>query len=214
MRQARAVVPAERLRDQVYRLIREDLTSGFLQPAQRIVEGELAARYGVSRTPVREALMQLARDELVTEVADHRYSVRVDTDAACAERHAVRQLIDPLMARGAAMQADARQKRALARLHARQREAHEAGAVDRFVAANAEFRALLRAMCGNDFLARCCGFADDQAQWERRTAFDRTDYRALELDFDERLTQAVLAGDGCAAESVMRDYVESTRQAH
>jgi DNA-binding GntR family transcriptional regulator len=207
-------VQPERLRDQVYRLMRDDLQSGMLRPGQRLVEGDLAARYRVSRTPVREALMQLARDGLVIEVSDHRYAVRVDSEAECAARHEVRRLLDPLLARRAALAGSAEQKRRLAGAHERQRAADEAGSAARFVAANAEFRQRLRVMCGNDFLARCCGHADDLAQWGRRSAFDRADYRALELSFDRRLTAAIESGDADGAEAVMREYVESTRRAH
>jgi len=42
------------LRDQVYELIRDDMRSGVLTPGQRLVEVDLAEKYGVSRTPVRE----------------------------------------------------------------------------------------------------------------------------------------------------------------
>jgi DNA-binding GntR family transcriptional regulator len=205
-------VQAERLRDQVYRLLRDDLQAGVFEPGQRLVEGDLAGRYGVSRTPVREALMQLSQDGLVIESPERRYAVRVDTDVACAERHQVRQLLDPLLARLAAESGSAQQKRALAKAHERQRAAQTEP--ETFVLANARFRERVREMCGNGFLARCCAVADDQAQWERRNAFLRADYRNLEVGYDERLTAAIVNGDADAAEAIMRDYVESIRHAH
>jgi DNA-binding GntR family transcriptional regulator len=214
MAQGRTAVLAERLRDQVYRLIRDDLQVGVFEPGQRIVECDLADRYGVSRTPVREALMQLSQDGLVIESPERRYSVRTDSAAACADRHQVRQLLDPVLAREAALNGTTEQKRALAKALERQRAAHDAGDEPAFILANARFRERLRAMSGNAFLARCCAFADDQAQWERRRAFARADYRALELGFDERLVAAIAGGDADGAEAAMRDYVESTHQAH
>ena len=51
------IVQSERLRDQIYKLIRDDLRTGALAPGERLVEVNLAKKLGVSRTPVREALV-------------------------------------------------------------------------------------------------------------------------------------------------------------
>ena len=48
-----------------YTLILEAIDSGIYRPGDRLVESELAERLGVSRTPVREALRELAKDQLV-----------------------------------------------------------------------------------------------------------------------------------------------------
>ena len=53
---------ADALRDQ----LEQDIVTGAFRPGERLDEQALAARFGVSRTPVREALMQLATAGLVT----------------------------------------------------------------------------------------------------------------------------------------------------
>ncbi|MBJ8347795.1 GntR family transcriptional regulator [Antrihabitans sp. YC2-6] len=53
------------LRERVYRSIREDLASGVIAPTERLGEERLAELYGVSRTPVREALARLLSDGLI-----------------------------------------------------------------------------------------------------------------------------------------------------
>lgn len=53
------------LSDQVYLALRTDLMSGRIPPGQRLGEERLAETYGVSRTPVREALARLLADGLV-----------------------------------------------------------------------------------------------------------------------------------------------------
>jgi DNA-binding GntR family transcriptional regulator len=213
MARARKVVQVERLRDQVYRLIRDDLRAGALEPGQRIVEGELAERYDVSRTPIREALLQLSQDGLLTDAPDRGYAVVVDTKAANAYRHEVRDLIDPYLARHAALAGSAEQRKALARAHERQRAVHQKGQVAAFAEANERFREALRDMCDNAFLAQCCALVDDQAQWARRAAFAQADNRELELEHDERLVAAIVSGDAAAAEASMRAYVDAVRKA-
>jgi len=211
MARARKVVQVERLRDQVYRLIRDDLKAGELAPGQRIVEGELAELYKVSRTPVREALLQLSQDGLLTDAPDRGYAVVVDTQGANTHRHEVRDLIDPELAAHAALDGTAEQKRALVKAQERQRAAHETGQPLAFLEANERFRERLRSMCGNAFLAQCCALVDDQAQWVRRAAFARVENREVELEHDERLVAAIVVGDPEAARAAMRSYVEMVR---
>ena len=57
--------PAQSLADQVYSLIKGEILRGDLSFGERIREDELAARFGVSRTPVREAIRRLAEYGLV-----------------------------------------------------------------------------------------------------------------------------------------------------
>lgn len=66
-----------RLGDQIFDMLREEITSGRLAQGERIKDAELAERLGVSRMPVREALQRLERAGLV-EVASSRYT-RVST---------------------------------------------------------------------------------------------------------------------------------------
>ena len=53
------------LRDDVYRQLREAIVDGTLAPGESLRDGEIAEWLGVSRTPVREALLRLAESGLV-----------------------------------------------------------------------------------------------------------------------------------------------------
>src|SRR3954452_5033883 len=57
-----------RARDHVYVKLREAIVTAELEPGRQLSENELAARMGVSRTPIREALVRL-RDERLVEIA-------------------------------------------------------------------------------------------------------------------------------------------------
>ncbi|RCG32052.1 GntR family transcriptional regulator [Sphaerisporangium album] len=73
------------LADQAYRRLREAVREGTLRPGEKITERDLAARLGVSPTPVREALRQLVHEKVVERagpralrVADHSASARAE----------------------------------------------------------------------------------------------------------------------------------------
>ena len=63
------------LRDNVYHSLRSDILSCRLPPGGEIRESELAERYEVSRQPVREALLRLEREHLVTVQPRQGYRV-------------------------------------------------------------------------------------------------------------------------------------------
>lgn len=58
------IVPAQ-LERRVYERLRDEIVSGVLQPGVQLVEARIADELGVSKTPVREALIRLQRDGLV-----------------------------------------------------------------------------------------------------------------------------------------------------
>ena len=71
---------AEPLAARVYMALRADLMAGKYEPGKRLGEERLAGNYGVSRTPVREALSRLSADGLVSREVDGLYPYRPRID--------------------------------------------------------------------------------------------------------------------------------------
>ena len=87
-----------------YGLILEAIDGGVYRPGSRLVESELAERFGVSRTPIREALQRLETQSLLTR--DGRSLIVASLDhAQMAELYTVRQELEGLAARLAAQHA-------------------------------------------------------------------------------------------------------------
>ncbi|MFC9998349.1 GntR family transcriptional regulator [Nocardia sp. NPDC127526] len=68
------------LSERVYRALQRDLAAGVLVPTERLGEERLAENYGVSRTPVREALARLYADGLLERHPDGLYPYRPRVD--------------------------------------------------------------------------------------------------------------------------------------
>jgi DNA-binding GntR family transcriptional regulator len=93
----------ERAADQAYRHLRSDIGDGTLAAGVRLGEAELADRYGLSRTPIRESLSRLEAEGLV-EVLPHRGARVVDWgDVDVAAIYDLRALVEGYAARRAAM---------------------------------------------------------------------------------------------------------------
>ena len=76
---ARTAAP---LRQQVVRLVREDILEGGLVPGQRLIESALCETYGVSRTVIREALRQLESEHLISVVPNLGFSPKTPRTAS------------------------------------------------------------------------------------------------------------------------------------
>lgn len=95
-----------------YDMILDAIDGGIYRPGSRLVESELAERFGVSRTPVREALQRLETQSLLTR--DGRSLIVASLDhAQMAELYAVRTELEALAARLAAQHAATEEVRVL-----------------------------------------------------------------------------------------------------
>lgn len=95
-----------------YELILDAIDEGTYQPGDRMVESELAERFGVSRTPIREALQRLETQSLLTR--DGRSLIVASLDHnQLAELYAVRAELEGLAARLAAQHAAPEEVRVL-----------------------------------------------------------------------------------------------------
>jgi DNA-binding GntR family transcriptional regulator len=88
------VRPARSHKDRVYRRLRQDILTLTLGPGQLVVESELAQRFGVSKTPVREALALLERDGLISVLPRRGYLVTAVTAADVYEMFEVRAALE------------------------------------------------------------------------------------------------------------------------
>jgi GntR family transcriptional regulator, trigonelline degradation regulator len=87
------------LRHQVADRLRQSITSGRLQPGARLIERELIARMGVSRTVIRETLRELESEGLIAMIPNKGPVVRELTLAEAADLYSIRALLEGLAAR-------------------------------------------------------------------------------------------------------------------
>lgn len=89
----------------VYDRLKHDISVGKIADGSRLVETQLADRYGVSRTPIRQALLTLEQDGLVARDGRSLY-VRAQSPSEIMELYEVRELLEERAARLAARRHD------------------------------------------------------------------------------------------------------------
>jgi len=208
---AKAVIQAERFRDQVYQIIRDSLRAGEFLPGQRLLEVELGEKYGVSRTPIREALFQLARDGLLRET-DRGYIAPVYTKKDLLERLEVKRLLAPAVAMHVARNATPTDIKNLKKLHEQEKLAHTKGDVRSFNLANSKFHSEYHSICDNSLLAKQALVLEEQFDPTRSKIHTHAVDRKNTIRYEADLLRAISKGDPAeAAKAIVKflDFLDS-----
>lgn len=158
----------------VLETIRRGILTGRLKPGQALVETELAARFGVSKTPVREALKTLAGTGLVVMSQYKAVTVRTVDAEMARQIYDVRLLLEPQALRRTV----ARRAPLDAARQALERADAAADRAERSLA-NRDFHGALYGPCGNPLLARVLDGLRDQAAlvsvvvWQENPSWER-----------------------------------------
>jgi len=135
--------------ERVVAAMRDDILSGSLPPGMRLKILDIAARYGVSPLPVREAISRLEGERLV-ELAAHRGAmVRPLTAKLLGDLYDVREALEGLMVARAAAGITQAQLRDLSARQEAWENAAVSGDAARLLDANARFHALIAAVADN-----------------------------------------------------------------
>jgi GntR family transcriptional regulator, rspAB operon transcriptional repressor len=127
----------------VHRVLRDDIIAMRIAPGEPISEKLVALNHGISRTPVREALLRLASEHLVEIFPQSGTFVARIPLAMLPEAILVRKALESITVRGATERADPARIAALRRLIDGQRELERRGDRERFHAADDAFHAAI-----------------------------------------------------------------------
>ncbi|OWT77064.1 MULTISPECIES: GntR family transcriptional regulator [unclassified Achromobacter] len=195
---------------QLYELLREAIVSLALPPGTALVRPELAAQYGVSQTPVRDALMRLEEEGLVDVIpqAGTRVS-KIDLDRA-GQAHFLRRAIELELVRELAATDNAGLvKRLRAQLDMQQAQV-EAADLEAFAAIDLEFHRELYAAANMLDLWQLVYSRSGHIDRLRRLHLPAVG-KAQRIQNDHTLiVDAIAAGDPGLAEQRLREHLSHT----
>jgi DNA-binding GntR family transcriptional regulator len=201
------LVDARSVADAIGSTLAASIIERELPPAWPLREERLASLFGVSRTPIREALAGLANAGLARR--DNRGSLRVRgvTPEQVLDVYAVRRRLEGLSAALAAEAATPRQIGYLKHLNRSCEEAVAAGDAKRLAEANTEFHAAMARSTGNELLIQ---FIDDVQKWVKRIPTTTLSYPGRSdqaLKEHAQIIEAIEARDADRADQLARDHM-------
>ncbi len=198
--------------DRLLDLLSEAIVSGELAPGEKISEPKLAARYGASRAPLREAIRRLEERKLVTSVPHQGARVTVLSPARIHELYLVREVLEGAAAREAASRMSAEDLEELYRLLATHAARIESNDVYMQGAADDDFHfRIIRASGNATLIGLLLGEYYTLIRMIRRQ-LRQVGGRARRALFEHRrIADALADRDGDLAELLMRRHIAAAR---
>jgi DNA-binding GntR family transcriptional regulator len=195
------------LSDELRNRLEEMIVSGTLKPGERLDEVELAARFKVSRTPVREALKALSATGLVDIRGRQGITVAIISIPILLEMFQMMAVLEGLCAKLAARRATVPERTALREIHARLINALSAGDPDNFYAINSEFHELLYDAAHTHFLAGQTRALRRRVAAYRRYVTYQPGRMAATIGEHERILDAIERADAETAFKAASEHV-------
>jgi DNA-binding GntR family transcriptional regulator len=200
------------LRGQAVEMLRASIVAGELEPGEIYSAPALAERLGVSATPVREAMLDLANDGLVEPVRNRGFRVVVVDEDALDEISELRQMLEvPAMAKIVARAGDEELAALLAKVDRIEAAAVHSDAAE-FLLADRDFHLGLLVLGGNMRLVRLVGQLRNQTRLAGiKVLADSGQLMASALEH-RPILEAVCRREAELAQGLMRAHLAHTRE--
>jgi DNA-binding GntR family transcriptional regulator len=198
--------------ESVYATLREGIMSGALRPGDGLIEEQVARQFGISRTPVREALLRLESEHLALRVPRRGLVVRTISEHELLEVNTVRTALDALAARLAAEEALPTAVAQLRWINHQLAEAVERGDVARVPDLTNEFHQALADAARNSMLKQFIMQAQSFTRRFGTSTVARKERSADAIAEHERLVDAIEAGDADLAARIAEEHMAAARR--
>ena len=196
---------AERLRQRIF--------AHELTPGTWIDEQKLAEQYGISRTPLREALKVLASEGLVELKPRRGCYVTEISRRDLDDIFPLMAMLEGRCAADAAKAAKPADIKGLKEIHARLEAAASEGRIDAFFEANQEFHRRIQELANNRWLLSVIQDLRRVLKLSRLHSLSREGRLQQSLEEHRAIMAAIEAGEVAKAEKLMHDHLLSGREA-
>lgn len=192
-------------------VIRDAIIDGRLAPGERLKEVELATELGISRTPVREALLVLQTEGLVEAVPNRGATVRAHTAEDLDDLYQLRALLEGHAARRAASRIAeeevARLRASCERFDALQGDDE----LRELVKENVLFHSTIREVAGSERLSSMVRKVIELPLVYKSYIWYSPDQRRISSHYHRQIVNALAARDAERAELIMKEHVYEAR---
>jgi DNA-binding GntR family transcriptional regulator len=204
---ARKVIEGEDLSraEYAYVNIRQAIRDGRFKPGQRMRETELAKKFAVSRTPIREAIRRLSGEGLIEDVAGRGLAVTQFTMAQVRELYFLRAVLEGAAASQAAQFASPSEIKAMEEIMALSRPAVDQPAETARL--NLHFHRSIHEAARNQYLTAALGQLSDSLSLLPGTTFEAPGRATVALNEHRDIIAAIRKHDGAKAEAAARRHI-------
>ncbi|MEU3463265.1 GntR family transcriptional regulator [Streptomyces sp. NPDC006733] len=211
LKQRNLITAQERLRDQVGHALRAALIAGELRPGVVYSAPALAADFGISATPVREAMLDLAREGLVEPVRNKGFRVTEMNERDLDQYTEIRALIEVPTVGRVTRTATAEQLEELRPVAEEIVAAARAHDLIGYLEADRRFHLTLLGLAGNERLVEAVGDLRKRSRLYGLTRLDERGELVSSAEEHVELLDLMISGDAEAAEECMARHLGHVR---
>ncbi|MHA3916049.1 GntR family transcriptional regulator [Halovulum sp. GXIMD14793] len=189
-----------------YELVLRAIDNGEYRPGDRLVEADLAGRFGVSRTPIREAFQRLETQGVLTRDGRSLVVSSLDHDQM-GELYVLRTELEALAVRLAAQHAAPEEVNVLFDMI--DEDTAIAADPEQMSRANKRFHRQLHLASHNRYLIQQLAMVHRSMALLTTTSFAKEGRSDAALDEHRRIVQAIADRDGAAADSAIRAHISA-----
>ncbi|MEI7804307.1 MAG: GntR family transcriptional regulator [Hyphomicrobiales bacterium] len=211
IREVNGLGPGERktLAEELRLQLADEIVRGVLAPGAALDETELASRFRVSRTPVREAIRQLAASGLI-DAPPHRGAVVArPSEERLTGMFEVMAELESFCAGWAAERMNGAERRTLEAVHEELRALIQSSDPQRYHEINEAFHSTIYAGAHNAYLAEITLATRARVQPFRRAQFRNLGRLAKSHIEHDRVVVAIMRGDRSGASAAMRSHIDT-----
>ena len=192
------------LREKILETIRDAILKGSLKPGEKVAEPELAERFGISRTPIREAFRQLESEGYLTVIPRKGAVVAALSEKDVDEFYAIKSILEGYAAELAATRLSQKEIEKLQAINEKLRNLAAEGDVKNFYRAHNEFHDLFIKAADNQKLAELIQQLGMKFLRLRMASLSAPGRMNISVAEHERLIEAFKMQDGHLAESLVK----------
>jgi DNA-binding GntR family transcriptional regulator len=196
------------LRERILETIRDAIMAGTLKPGEKVAEPELASRFGISRTPIREAFRQLESEGYLTVIPRKGALVAAFSPKDVEEFYAIKSILEGYAARKACIRLSTREINKLEAINEKLREIANEGDVRHFFKVHNSFHELFIKGAGNEKLAEMIGALVKKFQRLRLASLSKPGRMKISVEEHEKIIEAFRGRNEAMAEMLVQKNAE------
>lgn len=192
------------LREKILETIRESILRGQLKPGEKVAEPELAERFGISRTPIREAFRQLESEGYLTVIPRKGAVVTALSERAVEEFYAIKSILEGYAAQMAAENMTDKEIEKLEGINQKLQELADEGDVKTFFKVHNEFHEVFIRAAGNEKLLELINQLMLKFNRFRLASLSLPGRMEISVKEHEKIIRAFKRKDGAQADALVR----------
>jgi len=199
----------ELLSQKVYRALKIEIIKGSLKPGTKLSEAKIAEQLGVSRTPVREAIRELAAEGFVKISPNQGVEISNISIEDIQEVLQIRAVLEGLAAKLAATKITKEKIKKLENINKNMEKYARKDDIFNVIRESEKFHGLILGICGNSRLIQIRKNLNDQIHRYRSISLNILGRPKYALEEHIKITEALKQGDSARADELSKIHIEN-----